>query len=238
MPETEEDVKASVEEGQAKEDVSEAVEEGSEKETKNMNVAPDTDDVALDVKTDLKEVGSDLITGTSTELKIDEEIVIIPNESIETQKMQKEFVDESSLSEKIETKKENVLEADLEAEKIETENEMQAQKIEPSSPPMTNRQQAGKSWSELSQLESETVKEREEKEGSWGKSWGEVRSNVEDSANLNPARTQEEVEEKGDKVEVEEKEEERLEPERTMEGLSESSEDSNSLQAFRAVEKK
>ena len=121
-------------------------------------------------------------------------------------------------------------------------NEMEAlraqEKIEPSSPPMTNRQQAGKSWSELSQLESETVKEREEKEGSWGKSWGEVRSNVEDSSNLNPARTQEEVEEKGDKEEVEEKEEERLEPERTMEGLSESSEDSNSLQAFRAVEKK
>ena len=35
-----------------------------------------------------------------------------------------------------------------------------------------------------------------------------------------------------------ETEEEKLEPERTMEGLAESSEETNSLQAFRAVEKR
>ena len=97
------------------------------------------------------------------------------------------------------------------------------------------------------------------KEESGGKSWGEVRSDPVGGVMLQPTRLQpakenieygpgkatatkeEEVEGK-EKEDTEkkslDKEEEKLEPERTMEGLAESSEETNSLQAFRAVEKR
>ena len=105
------------------------------------------------------------------------------------------------------------------------------------------------------------------KEESGGKSWGEVRSDPVGGVMLQPIRLQprkgaeskvekenikygpgkatatkeEEVEGK-EKEDTEkkslDKEEEKLEPERTMEGLAESSEETNSLQAFRAVEKR
>ena len=105
------------------------------------------------------------------------------------------------------------------------------------------------------------------KEESGGKSWGEVRSDPVGGLMLQPIRLQprkgaeskvekenikygpgkatatkeEEVEGK-EKEDTEkkslDKEEEKLEPERTMEGLAESSEETNSLQAFRAVEKR
>ena len=51
------------------------------------------------------------------------------------------------------------------------------------------------------------------------------------------AKAAEEVKEKKDTGQKSERDEEKLEPERTMEGLAESSEETNSLQAFRAVER-
>ena len=125
---------------------------------------------------------------------------------------------------------------------------------------------ASRSWSELSQSKSLDASERARggmlaaaKEESGGKSWGEVRSDPVGGVMLQPTRLQpakenieygpgkatatkeEEVEGK-EKEDTEkkslDKEEEKLEPERTMEGLAESSEETNSLQAFRAVEKR
>ena len=180
-------------------------------------------------------------------------------------------------------------------------NEMEAmraqqEKFEPTtfqtlSPSTSSSAAAAKSWSELSQSEhhsdSETVKgeiSEVAKEGSGGKSWGEVRSDSEGRGiMLNPLSsepkkadklklkqfnreenkhgsgkdtasiTKEKKKEKGETKAAEEvrykedkvkekkssdREEEKLEPERTMEGLAESSEEANSLQAFRAVEKR
>ena len=177
-------------------------------------------------------------------------------------------------------------------------NEMEAmraqqEKFEPSPPPpMINLSPAvssspkSKSWSELSQSEhhsksatlsldaSEPVQGRV-LEGSGGKSWGEVRSDVEGGVMLRSQQAKgdgstlekvkgdigeeneyrsgkdtatitkeakekaaEEVKEKDNTEKKSETDEEKLEPERTMEGLAESSEETNSLQAFRAVEKR
>ena len=172
-------------------------------------------------------------------------------------------------------------------------NEMEAMRAQEENFELTSPlAAASKSWSELSQsahhsksatlaLDSwERVKgamSEAAKEGSGGKSWGELRSDPVDGLMPHPTRLQpakggeskveniqaeneyrsgkdtttkeeevegkktEEVKEKEDMVNEKkssDKEEEKLEPERTMEGLAESSEETNSLQAFRAVEKR
>ena len=115
------------------------------------------------------------------------------------------------------------------------------EEVRPTPPPMSA---PGASWSEISRSveHSKTpavvsVQEKGTQKGHGGKYWGELRSEGNDKMAANPTLVPPAKEPKSEK-EAFDKKEERLEPERTMEGLGESSEESNSLQAFRAVEKR
>ena len=114
------------------------------------------------------------------------------------------------------------------------------EELRPTPPPMSA---PGASWSEISRSveHSKTpevsVREKGAQKGHGGKYWGELRSEGNAIMAVNPPLVPPAKEPKSEK-EAFDKREERLEPERTMEGLGESSEESNSLQAFRAVEKR
>ena len=114
------------------------------------------------------------------------------------------------------------------------------EEVRPTPPP---KSVSGASWSEISRSveHSKTpevsVQEKGAQKGHGGKYWGELRSEGNAIMAVNPPLVPPAKEPKSEK-EAFDKREERLEPERTMEGLGESSEESNSLQAFRAVEKR
>ena len=113
------------------------------------------------------------------------------------------------------------------------------EELRPTPPPMSA---PGASWSEISRSveHSKTPEVSVQEKGHGGKYWGELRSEGNDTMAANPGNPPLVPPAKESKSEKEafDKKEERLEPERTMEGLGESSEESNSLQAFRAVEKR
>ena len=110
------------------------------------------------------------------------------------------------------------------------------EEVRPTPPPMSA---PGASWSEISRSveHSKTPEVSVQQKGHGGKYWGELRSEGNAIMAVNPPLVPPAKEPKSEK-EAFDKKEERLEPERTMEGLGESSEESNSLQAFRAVEKR
>ena len=110
------------------------------------------------------------------------------------------------------------------------------EELRPNPPPISA---PGASWSEISRSveHSKTPEVSVQEKGHGGKYWGELRSEGNDRMAANPPLVPPAKESKSEK-EAFDKKEERLEPERTMEGLGESSEESNSLQAFRAVEKR